>query len=431
MKNLVNKILNKKATIGIVGLGYVGLPLLIRFAEIGFDVIGFDSDQKKIFKLKNRKSYINHIDLKSLSRLKNKNQCNFTTDFNLIGKLDVIILCLPTPLKKNKTPDLKYIKNTIKNILPFLKKDQIISLESTTYPGCTRDLIVQKLNYKFNLGSDFFIVYSPEREDPGNKSYKIQNIPKIIGGYSHNCLYIGSLIYKKAFSKIYKVKSIEIAEFTKIFENIFRAVNISLVNELKVLSNKMHININEVIDAAATKPFGFMPFYPGPGIGGHCIPIDPIYLSWLANSYKIKTRLIDQSFEINKNTTNNVAKKIHNYFLKNKISKPSLLIIGVAYKKNIDDIRESPSLKFIQYFTKKNISCEFYDPYIKKIPKNRNFFIDKKSINLSSSHLKKFSATLISTNHENIDYEKIYKYSSIIFDSRNIYDYSDKKIIQV
>ena len=329
-------------------------------------------------------------------------------------------------LEKNGALDRHQISVLI-NLRPF----QLISLESTTYPGCTRDLIAKKLNNKFNLGKNFFLSYSPEREDPGNKKNSLKNIPKIVSGYSKNCLYLSSLIYSMAFKKIYKVKSLEHAEFTKIYENIFRAVNISLVNEMKVLANKIKVNFNDIVDAASTKPFGFMPFYPGPGIGGHCIPIDPLYLSWLAKKHKIETQLIKYSFVINSNTTKNIIKKISKFILDNKIKDPNVLIIGVTYKKNIDDVRESPSLKIMKSFLSKKIKFSYHDPYVSELPTNRNFNFKISSVPLTKVEIKKFKICLICTDHDNIDYNKIYRYSNIIFDSRNVFDYDDDKIIQV
>ena len=297
---LLKKIKLNKISIGIIGLGYVGLPLLEGFASKNLKVTGFDIDKNKITKLKKGQSYISHI---KLNRIHKNKKVVFTSNFQKISNIDFIILCLPTPLKKNKLPDLSFIKKTLSSIKKFLKPNQAISLESTTYPGTTREVIYPFLKKKFDVGKNFFLIYSPEREDPGRKNILLQNIPKILGGYSETCEKIGKEFYKKFFKEIIIKKNLETAEFSKIFENIFRAVNISLVNEMKILSEKMKVDFNDVVKASSSKPFGFMPFYPGPGIGGHCIPIDPLYLSYKASQYGLKTQLIDTSFKVNYETT--------------------------------------------------------------------------------------------------------------------------------
>lgn len=417
----------KKFRVGIIGLGYVGLPLLSSFAKKKLNVVGFDNDIQKIHKLKKGISYIKHIDFKFLKK-KHKKNVFFTSDFKKINDLDFIILCLPTPLTKNKRPDLSYIKDTIKKIKPFLKKGQCLSLESTTYPGTTRELILPQLEKKFNIGKNFFLVYSPEREDPGRTNIKINTIPKVLGGYSNNCKLIGKKFYNKIFKEVVLTKNLEIAEFTKIFENVFRAVNISLVNELKFFSNKLKINFNDVIKASSTKPFGFMPFYPGPGIGGHCIPIDPLYLSFKAKQHGEKMSLINTSFKVNYRTTKNISNII---FKTLKLTRPKILIIGIAYKKNIDDVRESPALKIISDLKKRGSHVNYYDPLIKQLPSNRNYFSKMISIKLSKSSLKKYDGVLICTDHDSINYKLIYNSAPKIFDARNVYKFSSKKLIIV
>ncbi len=413
--------------IGVIGLGYVGLPLLSAFAKKNVNVVGFDTDLKKIQKLKKGISYIDHIDFEFLKRIQKKN-CQFTNKFEKVKNLDFIILCLPTPLKSKNKPDLSYIKKTMDNIHLYLKKGQCLSLESTTYPGTTRELIFPYLKKKFNVGKDFFLIYSPEREDPGRKDIKLKNIPKVLGGYSKNCEIIGKNIYKKIFSKIILTRSLEIAEFTKIFENIFRAVNISLVNEMKFFAEKIDINFNDVVKASSTKPFGFMPFYPGPGIGGHCIPIDPLYLSYRAKRENIEMNLIKTSFEVNYKTT----KRISDIIIKNiKKNNPKILIIGVAYKKNVDDLRESPALKIISDLIKRKVHINYYDPFVKILPKTRNYLLNLKSVKLDSKMIRKYDGVLICTDHDNINYKLIYKNSSLIFDSRNVYKNISNKIIRV
>lgn len=426
MMTLKDKIKSNKFKIGVIGLGYVGLPLLLGFATRKIEIIGFDIDKKKIEMLKRGKSYIKHIKINNFH--KNK-RVNFTSNFGRISEVDLIILCIPTPLTHNKKPDLSYVKKTINTISPYLKERQTISLESTTYPGTTREIIYPILKKKFDVGKNFYLVYSPEREDPGRKDISLKNIPKVLGGYSDNCKKIGKQFYKKFFKKIILTKNLEIAEFTKIFENVFRAVNISLVNELKKLSQKMNINFNDVINASKTKPFGFMPFYPGPGIGGHCIPIDPLYLSWKAKKMGVKTEFIDISFKVNYEITSSISKVIKNKSKKYNIK--NILILGVAYKKNIDDLRESPALKIIKDLKKMKFNVDFYDPYIKKIPKNRNYNLKKNSITLTKEKIRFYDAIILCTDHDIINYKLVYDNSKLIFDSRNKFNFESTKVFQI
>jgi UDP-N-acetyl-D-glucosamine dehydrogenase len=298
--DLITKIKSKESKIGIIGLGYVGLPLVIRYCEEGFHVVGFDIDGKKVAKLNRGNSYINHIPSKRIKDLRSKEIFEATTEYSRLKDMDCIIICVPTPLKKNKEPDLSYITNTSDEIAKYLRKGQLVSLESTTYPGTTRDILLPKFERKtLKVGRDFFLVFSPEREDPGNTRYNTKNIPKVVGGITLSCTKAGRTLYEQIIDKVIIVSSPEVAEFTKLLENIFRCVNIALVNELKILSDKMGIDIWEVIEASSTKPFGFMPFYPGPGLGGHCIPIDPFYLSWKAKEFDFNTRFIELAGEIN------------------------------------------------------------------------------------------------------------------------------------
>ncbi len=426
--NLKEKIKNKKFTVGIVGLGYVGLPLANAFVKNNINVYGFDNDNKKINIINSGKSYINYFkdhDIKLM--LKNKFKC-FSSLEN-IKKVDVIILCLPTPLNKNKTPNMKYIKTSMRQIKKYLIKGQAISLESTTYPGTTREVIAVELK-DFDVGKDFFLIYSPEREDPGNKKYSISKTPKVVGGFSINCLNIAYLIYKILVKKVIKVSSLEVAEFTKLLENIYRSVNIGMINEMKLLTTKMKINIFEVIKAAKTKPFGFQAFYPGPGYGGHCIPIDPFLLSWRAEKYNFDTKFIKLSGKINENMPKVILKKICLITKKNKNKK--ILILGAAYKKNVDDIRESPSLKIMKLLDKRGIKFDYYDPYVDEILGSRNYKKYIKSISFINKKLNNYDATVLVTDHDNLDYKKILKYSKLIIDTRGRYAFYDSsKIIQV
>jgi UDP-N-acetyl-D-glucosamine dehydrogenase len=429
---LREKFKNKKGLVGIIGLGYVGLPLSLTFVESNVGVIGFDIDKRVISNIKNSKSYIKSI---SNVRIKNalKKKFKVTSDFKKINLLDAIIICLPTPLDKHDAPDLSYISSTIDRILPYLKKNQLISLESTTYPGTTDEVIGNKLKlHNFNLGKNFFLVYSPEREDPGNKYFNTKNIPKIIGGYSKECLANGIALYESALDSVYPVSSIRIAEMTKLLENIHRAVNIGLVNEMKMVTDKMGIDIQEVIKAAATKPFGFVPYYPGPGLGGHCIPIDPFYFTWKAKEYGIKTKFIELAGEVNSQMPQWVVAKINKALnLRNKsISKSKILILGIAYKKDVNDTRESPALEIIEILRNLGSLVEYSDSYVPYISNLRNYKIKMKHVKLSPQKISKYDAIVIVTNHSNFDYEMLLKNAKLIVDTRNVFSKSNKNVVK-
>ena len=420
-KKLLKKIANKKAKVGIVGLGYVGLPLAKLFSRKKFKVIGFEVDKSKVIKLKEGKSYINHINNEKITREKN---LLATWDFKMINHVDIIILCLPTPVNANKTPNLSYIKKALIDIKSHLKAGQIIILESSTYPGSTREIINNfLLKNKFIIGKNFFLGYSPEREDPNNKTFHIENIPKLCSGVSKSCKTITENIYKKIVNRVVSVSSIETAEFTKVFENTYRSVNIALVNEMKLLAKKKGLNINEIIDAANTKPFGFQAFQPGPGVGGHCIPIDPYYLSWVAKKNNLKSNFVDLAGKVNDEMPNWIIKES----LKIKKIKKAL-ILGVAYKKNIDDIRESPALEFIKILNQKKIKTNYFDPYIKKLVLKKNKIL--KSVKLQN--LKYYDIIYIITDHDCIDYKKIKNNAKLIIDTRNVFKKEIKdKIIKL
>ena len=420
-KQLLKKIDNKKAKVGIVGLGYVGLPLAKLFSRKKFDVIGFEIDKSKVIKLKEGKSYINHINNRKITSKKN---LLATWDFKMINNVDIIILCLPTPVNANKTPNLSYIKKALINIKSYLKAGQIIILESSTYPGSTREIINNfLLKNKFIIGKNFFLGYSPEREDPNNKTFHIENIPKLCSGVSKSCKIITENIYKKIVNRVVSVSSIETAEFTKVFENTYRSVNIALVNEMKLLAKKKKLNINEIIDAADTKPFGFQAFQPGPGVGGHCIPIDPYYLSWVAKKNNLKSNFVDLAGKVNDEMPNWIIRES----LKIKKIKKAL-ILGVAYKKNIDDVRESPALEFIKILNQKKIKTNYFDPYIKKLELKKNKIL--KSVKLQN--LKYYDIIYIITDHDCIDYKKIKNNAKLIIDTRNVFKKEIKdKIIKL
>ena len=423
VKLFTNKINRRKLKIGVIGLGYVGLPLLYAFSKNKrVKVFGFDNDKSKIKKLVSGKSYINYFKKENINEMI-RNKAQFTYNFSRIKKVDIIILCLPTPLKKNKTPDMSYINNFLKQNSKYFKKNQAISLESTTYPGTSREIVLPHiLKRKFIPGQDFAIIYSPEREDPGNKKFNLSKIPKVVGGLTKNCKDIGSKIYSLLNIKIIPTSSIEIAEFTKILENVYRSVNIGLVNELKMLCSKMNIDIFEIINAAKTKPFGFQAFYPGPGYGGHCIPIDPFLLSWVAKRYNFETKFIKLSGEINSRIITKIEKKIIK--IVNKKS-TKILILGVAYKKNVDDYRESPALVLMNKLSKRKINFDYYDPHVKMINNSRSLKkISKiKSIKLIYKNIPSYNLVVLITDHDLVDYSKLQKYSKLILDSRGVYRY--------
>ena len=429
--NLLNKIENNSINIGIIGLGYVGLPLAYYFSK-KFKVFGFDTSLNVCKKINNGKSTLKHISDQHVNEAKKKGFKAYNK-FNEIKNCDAIIICVPTPLNKNREPDLSYIDDTLKNIEKYIRKNQIICLESTTYPGTSRERILPFIKRNgFSVGKDYFLAYSPEREDPANKNFNTSTIPKVVGGFSEKCKNIANKIYGKIINKVVTVSSTDAAEMTKLLENIHRCVNISLVNEMKIICSKMNIDINEVIDAAATKPFGFVPYYPGPGLGGHCIPIDPFYLTWKAREYNVDAKFIEIAGQVNSMmpewVLENISKALNT--IGKNFSTAKILIIGLAYKKNIEDIRESPSIEIFKRLYKLRSKISYHDPYVAKFPKNRNFQINSKSIKLSPANIKKNDLTLILTDHDIINWENIKKNSNLIVDTRNVYKQKSKKIFK-
>ena len=373
MQPLVNKLKSKKATIGVLGMGYVGLPLMLRYNVIGYDVLGFDVDQSKIEAIEKGESYIEHISGDAIAQAV-ENGMRATTDFSEIANVDAIILCVPTPLNKYREPDLSYVLNTLESALPYLRAGQVVSLESTTYPGTTEEELLPRIESQgLKVGTDIFLVYSPEREDPGNKNFTTHTIPKVVGGHTPECLDVGTALYEQAIDQVVPVSSTKAAEMTKLLENIHRAVNIGLVNEMKIVADRMGIDIFEVVDAAATKPFGFTAYYPGPGLGGHCIPIDPFYLTWKAREYGVHTRFIELAGELNASMPDYVITKLmhglndHGLSLKGS----RILILGIAYKKNVDDERESPCIEILDKLIKKGANVDYSDPHVQKFKKKR------------------------------------------------------------
>ena len=419
----LEKIKKKKAHIGIIGLGYVGLPLAIEFCKTGFQVTGLDIDQEKIDLLSQGKSYIKHISGSNIKYLNQEGKFKGTTNFTLISNLDCILICVPTPLSKNREPDMSYIIATAQKISPHLVKNQLIVLESTTFPGTTQEVLIPALEAGSELkaNKDFFIAYSPEREDPNNKEYFIATTPKVIGADNPKSLELANAIYSSIVNKTVLVSGTKVAEATKLTENVFRAVNIALVNELKVIYEKMGIDIWEVIEACSTKPFGFMPFYPGPGLGGHCIPIDPFYLTWKAREHGITTRFIELAGEINTLMPDYVIQKI--IFALNREGKSlknsRILLLGLAYKKNVDDTRESVTFKIMELLEEKGAVTDYNDPYIPIIKSTRKYkkFTGKKSIPLKK--INEYDCVVILTDHTFYDFKAIEEHSSIIVDTRN------------
>ena len=417
---LIDNLNRKTAKIGIVGLGYVGLPLMLRYCEVGYKVIGFDIDQSKVDALRAGNSYIEHI---SSSSIKDATQRGFdpTTDFSRAKEVDALILCVPTPLNKYREPDLSFVLNTTKSLLPYLHKGMVLSLESTTYPGTTEEELKPRIERRgFKVGSDIFLVFSPEREDPGNPNFTTRSIPKVCGGCTPACLQAGIALYRQVIDKVVPVSSTQAAELTKLLENIHRSVNIGLVNEMKMVADKMGIDIHEVIRAAATKPFGFVPYYPGPGIGGHCIPIDPFYLTWKAREYGMHTRFIELAGEINSSMPDYVVSKISLALnQRNKsIKGSSILVLGIAYKKNVDDVRESPSVLLMERLQDLGAKVAYSDPHVPSFPKMRAHSFDLSSVALDPGSLKRFDCVLLATDHDKFDYELIRTQSPLVIDCR-------------
>tara|TARA_Y100000816_G_scaffold292450_1_gene287793 strand:+ start:1617 stop:2924 length:1308 start_codon:yes stop_codon:yes gene_type:complete len=434
MKNTLIDLINKnKCIVGIIGLGYVGLPLALRFSEKNYKTYGFDIDESKIKQLNDCETYIKHI---SSDQIKASIEEGFvpTSDFSKISEMDAILICVPTPLGDHNEPDLSFIHSTLEAIKPYLSEGQILTLESTTYPGTTDEHIVPVIqDLGFNIGENYFIGYSPEREDPGNKDFSTKNIPKIVSGHSSHCLEINLLLYSQIVNKAIPVSSTKVAEMTKILENIHRAVNIGLVNELKVISDKMDIDIYEVIKAAATKPFGFTAYYPGPGLGGHCIPIDPFYLSWKAKEFGMSTRFIELAGEINTAMPSYVVKKSAETLNKKSksINGSKILVLGLSYKKNVDDLRESPSLEIISDLVNMGSKVKFADPYFKKIPPTRKYNLQNvDGITLDSHSLQKFDLVILATDHDIFNYDLIKEHSKIIIDTRGRFESIPNKIIK-
>ena len=417
---LQTKIDARTAHIGIYGLGYVGLPLALRFAEVGLKVTGFDIDSAKVQQLNAGGSYIERLPPAVIQRARSQG-FEATTDFSLSKEVDAIIICVPTPLNRYREPDLSYIIATIESALPHMRAGQLVSLESTTWPGTTEEVLAPRLRARGLVpGENCALVFSPEREDPGNPRYGTKDIPKVIGGCTPSCLALGKALYQRAIQTLVPVSSPRVAEMTKLLENIHRAVNIGLVNEMKIVADKMGISIHEVIEAAATKPFGFVPYKPGPGLGGHCIPIDPFYLTWKAREYGINTRFIELAGEINHYMPHWVVEKITDALNeRSKAIKGSrILVLGLAYKKNIDDTRESPAVEIMDLLQAKGAHIDYSDPHVPVFPRKRDYHFDLQSVTLTPESIASYDCLVLATDHDGFDYPQLVQHARLIVDTR-------------
>ena len=422
-KQIETRIRNKKALVGIIGMGYVGLPLVRTFCNAGFHTLGFDIDQQKVRMLNAGKSYIKHLPGSMIQSLLRAKRFRATANPRELRKADALLICVPTPLSRTRDPDMSYVESTTRTVAGVLRPGQLVVLESTTYPGTTRELCKPILEEKSGLIAerDFFLGFSPEREDPGRVDYTTETIPKVVGGLGPKSKRLAVALYSAAIRKVVPVSSCEVAESCKILENVYRCVNIAMVNELKMLFDKMGIDVWEVIEGAKSKPFGFSAFYPGPGLGGHCIPIDPFYLTWKAREFGESTRFIELAGEINTAMPEYVVNKLMTAMndRRQALRGSRVLVLGLAYKKDIDDLRESPSIELIELLRKRGAKVDYNDPFIPKTHKGREHDLRMKSVPLSPARLRKYDAVVISTDHSAYDYNMIVKHSRLVVDSRN------------
>ncbi|WP_031303482.1 nucleotide sugar dehydrogenase [Pseudomonas sp. EGD-AK9] len=422
-QQLLGRLNERTASIGIVGLGYVGLPLVLRYAEVGYRVVGFDIDQSKIDCIAQGKSYIEHIPAEAIARAVGRG-FEATTDFARAADVDALILCVPTPLNKYREPDLSFVLDTTDSLVPHLRAGQVVSLESTTYPGTTDEELLPRIESRgFKVGQDVFLVYSPEREDPGNPNFTTRTIPKVCGGHTPACQEVGMALYGQVIDRVVPVSSTRAAEMTKLLENIHRAVNIGLVNEMKIVADKMGIDIHEVIRAAATKPFGFVPYYPGPGLGGHCIPIDPFYLTWKAREYGLHTRFIELAGEVNSAMPDYVVGKLASALNQRKksVNGSRVLVLGIAYKKNVDDMRESPSVFIMERLRDLGADVQYSDSHVPVFPKMREHHFELSSVELTAESVAGYDCVLVATDHDSVDYQMLKTHAQLIVDSRGRY----------
>jgi len=429
---LLKQLQQKTAAIGIVGLGYVGLPLMLRYSEVGYRVLGFDVDADKVARINQGQSYIEHISPDAIARAV-AHGASATTDFSRAAEVDALILCVPTPLNKYREPDLSFIISTVETLAPYLRRGQVISLESTTYPGTTDEELRPRIHaQRLSVGEDVFLVYSPEREDPGNPDFSTRSIPKVCGGCTPACLEVGLALYGQVIDQVVPVSSTRAAELTKLLENIHRAVNIGLVNEMKIVADRMGIDIHEVIRAAATKPFGFVAYSPGPGLGGHCIPIDPFYLTWKAREYGVHTRFIELAGEVNSAMPDYVVGKVANALngVEKAIKGSNILVLGIAYKKNVDDMRESPAVVIMEKLRDLQAKVHYSDPHIPRFPKMREHHFDLKSIAVTAQSLAQYDCVILATDHDQFDYGLITRHARLIVDTRGKFSSVSDKVIK-
>ena len=423
LAQLAGKFEDRSAVIGVIGLGYVGLPLSLRYAAVGFRVLGIDIDADKVARLNAGSSYIAHI---AHQRIASARERGFeaTSDFARVAEADALIICVPTPLNVYREPDLSFVLGTVEALLPYVRPGQVVSLESTTYPGTTEEELRPRLESRgLTIGKDVFLVFSPEREDPGNPDFDTRTIPKVCGGSTGACLQAGLALYSPAIDRVVPVSSTRAAELTKLLENIHRAVNIGLVNEMKIIADKMDIDIHEVIRAAATKPFGFTPYYPGPGLGGHCIPIDPFYLTWKARQYGIHTRFIELAGEINRDMPQWVIGKVTDALNERgrSIKDSRILVLGIAYKKDVEDMRESPSVELMERLRAKGALVDYSDPHVPHFPRMREHRFALSSVALTPASIASYDVLLIATSHTAFDYEQLRQHARLIIDTRGVY----------
>lgn len=431
-QQLIDRLQSKNAVIGIVGLGYVGLPLVIRYSDVGYRVLGFEIDQAKADLLNGKQSPIEHIPNSAVANAVARG-FEATTDFTRAAEVDALILCVPTPLSKYREPDLSFVINTVQTLIPHIRPGQIMSLESTTYPGTTAEELAPRIESRgYEIGSDYFLVFSPEREDPGNPNFTTSTIPKICGGHTPNCLEIGMALYGQVIDKVVPVSSTQTAELTKLLENIHRAVNIGLVNEMKIVADRMDIDIYEVIEAAATKPFGFVPYYPGPGLGGHCIPIDPFYLTWKAREYGVNTRFIELAGEVNGSMPDYVLGKIQFALNGNRkaLNGANVLVLGIAYKPNVDDMRESPSVHIMERLRDRGAIVSYSDPHVARFPVMREHHFDLESVKITAETLQQYDCVVVATDHKRFDFDFILEHSQLIVDTRGVYRAQNSKVVK-
>jgi UDP-N-acetyl-D-glucosamine dehydrogenase len=424
VERLKERITERQSIIGVIGLGYVGLPLVLRFGEVGFRVLGFDVDGAKVRQLNEGASYIQHVPAPRVQALVAGSRLEATTQLERLAEPDAIIICVPTPLTQHREPDLRYVEQTTDAVAAALRRGQLVCLESTTYPGTTDEVVLPRLAAGgLRVGEDFFLAFSPEREDPGNAQFDTATIPKVVGGVTPRCLDLATTLYAQAIKQVVPVASTRVAEATKILENVYRAVNIALVNELKIAFERMGISVWDVIEAAKTKPFGFQPFYPGPGLGGHCIPIDPFYLTWKAREYGVATRFIELAGEVNAGMPAWVVHRLMDALNeRGKALKGSrILVLGAAYKKDTDDPRESPGLEIIEELQEKGAVVDYSDPHLPRLPFGRRHRIDLAAVELSQAALSRYDAVLLVTDHSRFPYDLIHRHAALIVDSRNAF----------